>query len=232
MLGQHLRIPLPQRLDQARRPLDIAEQERDRPARKPAHPAAPQPIVAQPDSTTQPSRAATTSARDAPGSRPSPRRAARTTPAGPSRHPEPRSNPSRAKSPPSLGQTDGETRVGSRIWINRTTDLINRIGAARGHALSHDQVAAAAHEGTVPATVPAPTVTAEDAFELSERELEVARLVASGLSNPAIASALFISVATVKTHVSHILAKLSLDSRAAGELGRGPRPRRPAPARG
>jgi DNA-binding CsgD family transcriptional regulator len=73
--------------------------------------------------------------------------------------------------------------------------------------------------------VPAPTVTAEDAFELSERELEVARLVASGLSNPAIASALFISVATVKTHVSHILAKLSLDSRAAGELGRGPRPR-------
>jgi hypothetical protein len=41
----------------------------------------------------------------------------------------------------------------------------------------------------------------------------VARLVVGGLSNPAIASALFISVATVKTHVSHILAKLGLDSR-------------------
>ena len=54
---------------------------------------------------------------------------------------------------------------------------------------------------------------ADGAFELSARELEVARLVADGLSNPAIAAALFVSVATVKTHVSHILAKLGLDSR-------------------
>jgi len=52
-----------------------------------------------------------------------------------------------------------------------------------------------------------------DDFELTARELEVARLVADGLSNPAIAAALFVSVATVKTHVSHILRKLALDSR-------------------
>jgi len=107
-----------------------------------------------------------------------------------------------------------ETRVGSQIWINRTTDLINRIGAARGHAHSRDQIAAAAHGGTVLAARPAPAVTAaHDPCELSARELEVARLVADGLSNPAIASALFISVPTVKTHVSHILAKLGLESR-------------------
>jgi DNA-binding SARP family transcriptional activator/DNA-binding CsgD family transcriptional regulator len=105
-----------------------------------------------------------------------------------------------------------ETRVGSQIWINRTKDLINRIAAARAHAHSRDQIAAAAHAGTVPAARPAPAVTAA-AFELSARELEVARLVAGGLSNPAIASALFISVPTVKTHVSHILAKLGLESR-------------------
>jgi len=37
--------------------------------------------------------------------------------------------------------------------------------------------------------------------------------VASGLSNPAIAADLFVSVATVKTHVSHILSKLGLESR-------------------
>jgi DNA-binding NarL/FixJ family response regulator len=42
----------------------------------------------------------------------------------------------------------------------------------------------------------------------------VARLVANGLSNPAIASTLFVSRATVKTHVSHILRELALDSRA------------------
>ena len=41
-----------------------------------------------------------------------------------------------------------ETRVGSQIWINRTKDLINRIAAARAHALSRDQIAAAAHGGT------------------------------------------------------------------------------------
>ena len=85
-----------------------------------------------------------------------------------------------------------------------------------GYALSREQAVAAAleTEGTAPAPRPAKAVTAaDDAFELSARELEVARLVADGLSNPAIASALFVSVATVKTHVSHILAKLGLDSR-------------------
>jgi DNA-binding CsgD family transcriptional regulator len=107
-----------------------------------------------------------------------------------------------------------DTRVGSQLWINRTTDLVNQIAAARAHALSRVQIAAAGHEGTVPAGGHARAVTAaQDAFELSARELEVARLVADGLSNPAIASALFISVPTVKTHVSHILIKLGLDSR-------------------
>jgi predicted ATPase/DNA-binding CsgD family transcriptional regulator len=53
----------------------------------------------------------------------------------------------------------------------------------------------------------------EDATGLTARELEVARLVADGLSNPAVAATLFVSVATVKTHVSHILRKLGLESR-------------------
>ena len=107
-----------------------------------------------------------------------------------------------------------ETRVGSQIWINRSKDLINRIETARGHAFIRDQIAAAAHAGTVPPARPTRAGTAtQDPFELSARELEVARLVAEGLSNPAIASALFISVPTVKTHVSHILAKLGLESR-------------------
>jgi DNA-binding SARP family transcriptional activator/DNA-binding CsgD family transcriptional regulator len=106
-----------------------------------------------------------------------------------------------------------DTRVGSQMWIDRTKDLINRIAVARAHARSRDQIAAAAHEGAVSAARPAQTVTPGDACELSARELEVARLVADGLSNPAIASALFISVPTVKTHVSHILTKLGLESR-------------------
>jgi len=125
-----------------------------------------------------------------------------------------------------------DTAVGSQIWINRTKDLINQIAAARAHAHTRDQIAAAAHTRTVPAMRPAPAATAA-AFELSARELEVARLVAGGLSNPAIASALFISVPTVKTHVSHILAKLGLESRvelASWVAGHDPGP--PTPARG
>src|SRR5262249_46323255 len=40
-----LRVAVTQRLDQSGRPLDIGEQERDRPARKPAHSAAPPPTA-------------------------------------------------------------------------------------------------------------------------------------------------------------------------------------------
>jgi NarL family two-component system response regulator LiaR len=48
---------------------------------------------------------------------------------------------------------------------------------------------------------------------LSTKELEVLALVAEGHSNQDIANKLFIAVATVKTHVSHILGKLEVDNR-------------------
>jgi DNA-binding NarL/FixJ family response regulator len=49
--------------------------------------------------------------------------------------------------------------------------------------------------------------------ELSEREREVFREVARGLSNAEIAQELFIGETTVKTHVTHILSKLGLHDR-------------------
>jgi DNA-binding NarL/FixJ family response regulator len=48
---------------------------------------------------------------------------------------------------------------------------------------------------------------------LTERELEVFRLIAGGLSNAEIGQELFISETTVKTHVTHILSKLDLRDR-------------------
>ena len=51
------------------------------------------------------------------------------------------------------------------------------------------------------------------ALRLTERELDVLRLVAQGLSNKEIASRLFISENTVKNHVRNMLEKLQLHSR-------------------
>jgi DNA-binding NarL/FixJ family response regulator len=57
-----------------------------------------------------------------------------------------------------------------------------------------------------------------DGHELSEREVEVAGLLAEGLSNKEISSALKISEPTVKKHIGHILEKLKLSDRLQAGL--------------
>jgi DNA-binding NarL/FixJ family response regulator len=52
-----------------------------------------------------------------------------------------------------------------------------------------------------------------DLSSLTEREVDVLRLMARGLNNQAIGEKLFVSEATVKTHVAHILDKLAVENR-------------------
>ena len=61
--------------------------------------------------------------------------------------------------------------------------------------------------------------------ELTLREREILDLVAAGMTNAEIAQRLFVSPATVATHVSHVLSKLGVRSRreASALAGRTPR---------
>jgi LuxR family maltose regulon positive regulatory protein len=66
---------------------------------------------------------------------------------------------------------------------------------------------------SAPTLQKAPAVVLDAADELTERELEVLRHVATGLANRDIAKRLHVSVGTIKTHVHRILAKLDVGNR-------------------
>jgi LuxR family maltose regulon positive regulatory protein len=60
----------------------------------------------------------------------------------------------------------------------------------------------------------APVIPSTDCLEpLSERELEVLRLVGAGLSNRQIAARLFVTLGTVKKHLNNIFGKLGVERR-------------------
>jgi len=58
-----------------------------------------------------------------------------------------------------------------------------------------------------------PVATPVNSSTLSERELEVLTLVVEGLSNQQIAERLFLSTETIKTHMRHLMEKLSVSDR-------------------
>ncbi len=90
-------------------------------------------------------------------------------------------------------------------------DAVRR--AARGEAVLHPRVAARLIQ-ELHAERNQPERETPPAFaDLTQRELEVLRLIAEGLSNAEIARRLVISERTVKSHVSNILSKLHLADR-------------------
>jgi DNA-binding NarL/FixJ family response regulator len=125
---------------------------------------------------------------------------------------------------------------GARILILTTFDLDEYVyealsAGASGFVLKDDspeQLLAAIRTVAAGDALLSPTVTKKvikqfarhprpappkELGELSERERDVFRLMAEGMSNSEIGQALFISETTVKTHVTHILQKLNLRDR-------------------
>jgi len=92
----------------------------------------------------------------------------------------------------------------------RLADAVRVVAA--GDALLAPAITRRLIEGFVRRPAPGAGAPAE-LSRLTERELDVLKLVARGLSNAEIASSLFVSEATVKTHITHILTKLSLRDR-------------------
>jgi len=106
-------------------------------------------------------------------------------------------------------------RAGARGYLLKDVepeDLVNAIRAAvRGQVTLHPSVAARLVQG-----VDHPND--DSSADLTERELDVLRLVARGKSNKEIAETLVVAEGTVKSHVSNILSKLHLAHRTQAAL--------------
>ncbi len=106
-------------------------------------------------------------------------------------------------------------RAGAISYLLKDTtpdDLVKAVRkAAQGEATIHPTVAARLIK-----EMQQPPQTSESLApfaDLTQREMEVLRLIANGLSNAEIAEKLIISKGTVKSHVSNILSKLHLADR-------------------
>jgi DNA-binding NarL/FixJ family response regulator len=97
--------------------------------------------------------------------------------------------------------------LGRRLRVAFAAAAVPTIEGVRGApADGTDDSGPALDDRPTPAAPP-------DPFGLTEREREVLALVAEGYTNRRIASELFISDSTAGVHVSHILAKLEVESR-------------------
>jgi DNA-binding NarL/FixJ family response regulator len=108
-------------------------------------------------------------------------------------------------------------RAGASGFLVKDTPRDQLVAAVRtvaaGDALLSSSVARRLIERFVQAAPAAPGRSAEDRPGLSPRETDVWRALARGLSNAEIAAELYVSEATVKTHVARILTKLQVRDR-------------------
>ena len=123
-------------------------------------------------------------------------------------------------------QTPGGPRVVILTTYDSDADVMAAIDAgASGYLLKDappEELAIAVRTAAAGGSALAPAIATRllerlraPGVGLSPRELEVLQLVAEGLSNQQISQRLFLSQATIKTHLAHVYAKLDVDSRSA-----------------
>lgn len=129
---------------------------------------------------------------------------------------------------PSLRETTPETEIVVLTMQNEPAFAREALrSGAKGYVLKHsagDELVAAVRAAAGGGTYINPALGAQLAAEppepagppgdLSERELEVLRLIALGHTNTEIAGQLYLSVRTIETHRAHIQQKLRLSTRA------------------
>ncbi|WP_156722284.1 response regulator [Streptomyces apocyni] len=131
-----------------------------------------------------------------------------------------------AEATAAISARDGAPRVLVLTTYDTDADILAAVEAgASGYLLKDappEELAAAVRTAAAGQSALAPAVAHRlmdrmraPGEALSRRELEVLGLVADGLSNLQISKRLFLSQATVKSHLVHIFAKLDVESRTA-----------------
>jgi LuxR family maltose regulon positive regulatory protein len=104
----------------------------------------------------------------------------------------------------------------ARIFLDEGPPMVRLLQEAAGRGSDHARRLLRLHQArTREGEQVGPRPTGPTAEALSQRELQVLRLLESQLSGPEIAQELFVSHNTVRTHTKHIFSKLAVTNRRA-----------------